>query len=752
MLKYTKKLNQGLALLIALAFGLISIPLGEVMQVKAAGSETVTLAPATILGDGATNDGNTDGTSTTQIENPETIKVTIAEGGNLLDGTVLVDGMPVKDGQVTVEQKDTHDIRFQVAFGSAVGEIFVNSTSCKITDLGEDKLQVTVPDAESYTIKLTEGQSDDLTIMWSYKQEDADKDFYVENGKVELISVERNGETVYDSSTAGENISIDNEGGWVALKRGDDVTIKLIPDYGYQVKSVIVNDVDTLQPQASVSTFLLENIQGNMHLKGMFIKQEDVINNSSDVFGKVKIANGENAASSGNLELNIADDEQASNGVVISDILDNKSAEKVGTVDITLDNVVSKGNGQSGEAGNWTTGITEFNKPIKVSLTLENASLAENEEYVVLRKHADEDIAVINADFNKDTKEIEFETNKFSTYIVAKKTNTTTPEAHIHTYHKERYGYDDTNHWSICDDPNCPDADKGKTDVDAHVMIHTKNGIRCTFCPYEKDGYSGQPTQPLKVEDITNSVLIPSKNLINVKITTVDKALDEIMGISSSEKIQGVNVWLESENISNTVSATEKQLIGKKKGSAELGMYIDLSLYKRVGTNEPAKVTDLNGNLQITVDLPEDIIKADRTYGAIRVHNGEAEKLPVTFDIKNRTATITTNGFSTYAIVYEDKPEDTDDSDTDDNPTGTNVNPTTANVNPTIANIAPTIANVDSTSTDVDPTSTPGPTNGTETTDISESPKTGDSSNIILWASLATVLALGILTFRKKRI
>lgn len=647
-----------------------------------------------------------------EIKNPETIKLTIAEGGNLLEGSVLLDGKPVKDGQVTVEKKANHDIEFQVAFGSAVGKIYVNDVSCEITDLGMDRLQVTVPDAPSYTIRLTEAQSDNLTIMWSYKQEDKNTDFYVEHGKVELVSVKRGDEIVYDENSSSENISIDNNGGWVALKRGDDITIRLIPDYGYQVKSVVVNDVDTLQPQNSVSTFLLKNIQGNMHLRGMFVEQADTINNNSAVFDAVKIANGANAVSSGNLELNIKDDEQASSDLDVAGIL-NHSAEKVGTVDITLDNVVSKGNGKSGTDGNWTTSITEFSEPIKVSLTLGDADLGENEEFVVLRKHGNEDVAVINADFNETTKEIEFETNKFSTYVVVKKI--TTPEVHVHTYTTTRK-YDDTNHWYECTAPDCPDADKGKKGVEAHVFISLGHGKEsCMDCAYELGGYSGQATTPEKIQDITNSEIIPVKNQVTVGINTGNKSLAEIFGISDSEKSQGVNVWLKSEDITNTVSSNDKQLIDNKKGSAKVGMYLDLSLYKKVGTDDPTKVTDLNEQIEVTVDLPASLIKDNRTYGAVRVHNGEAEKLPSSYNAGKLK--IKTNGFSTYAIVYEDVPESTN--------TGS------------------------ATDTGNTTTSTSGNTTSTSNTGY-KSPKTGDSSNSMLWAFFAIVFVVSAVIVKKK--
>ena len=288
-------------------------------------------------------------------------------------------------------------------------------------------------------------------------------------------------------------------------------------------------------------------------------------------------------------------------------------------------------------------------------------------------------------------------------------------EVHVHTYTTTRK-YDDTNHWYECTAPDCPDADKGKKGVEAHVFISLGHGKEsCMDCAYELGGYSGQATTPEKIQDITNSEIIPVKNQVTVGINTGNKSLAEIFGISDSEKSQGVNVWLKSEDITNTVSSNDKQLIDNKKGSAKVGMYLDLSLYKKVGTDDPTKVTDLNEQIEVTVDLPASLIKDNRTYGAVRVHNGEAEKLPSSYNAGKLK--IKTNGFSTYAIVYEDVPESTN--------TGS------------------------ATDTGNTTTSTSGNTTSTSNTGY-KSPKTGDSSNSMLWAFFAIVFVVSAVIVKKK--
>ena len=52
-------------------------------------------------------------------------------------------------------------------------------------------------------------------------------------------------------------------------KRDDVVTIKLIPDYGYQLSGASINGV-TLAPQTEVSTFTFKMPDTNVHFKGIF--------------------------------------------------------------------------------------------------------------------------------------------------------------------------------------------------------------------------------------------------------------------------------------------------------------------------------------------------------------------------------------------------------------------------------------------------------------------------------------------------
>ena len=88
-----------------------------------------------------------------------------------------------------------------------------------------------------------------------------------------------------------------------------------------------------------------------------------------------------------------------------------KGATSAQAIDLTLDQIVSKGNGT-----NWENNITEFDKPITLNIELEDYDA--NYDYTVVRNH-DGDIAELETSVADGS--ISFKTNRFSTYVIVKK-------------------------------------------------------------------------------------------------------------------------------------------------------------------------------------------------------------------------------------------------------------------------------------------------------------------------------------------
>lgn len=111
---------------------------------------------------------------------------------------------------------------------------------------------------------------------------------------------------------------------------------------------------------------------------------------------------------------------------------------------------------------------------------------------------------------------------------------------------------------------------------------------------------------------------------------------------------------------------TEKEKIQNAVKDATIGKYFDISiLVKGEDGNTLDKITDLSKGVKFTIKIDENLKKDmkegyEREYKVIRVHNGEVEVLETTVNGEN--IEFYTDKFSTYAISYEDKKIENDNS------------------------------------------------------------------------------------------
>lgn len=252
------------------------------------------------------------------------------------------------------------------------------------------------------------------TITWAYDVRHG-KDAYLEHGTAEIIAV--NGTPVAKLPVDPTNFATNagnKDGGHFAADPGDKITIKLTPDYGYQLSGVKLNGGAMLEAQKDVSTFTFTMPNTSIHFKGIFTKSEDAVVTTGNTVKNAAIANGANAANSGNLELKVSDNTDYNTAAATALVSDAVAAE---AVDLSLNQVVSKGNGT-----NWETGITEFEKPITLSLALKDYDA--NYDYTVVRNHNGKLTALDTTAINGT---VSFATNQFSTYVIVKKEKSKTP-------------------------------------------------------------------------------------------------------------------------------------------------------------------------------------------------------------------------------------------------------------------------------------------------------------------------------------
>ena len=435
-----------------------------------------------------------------------------------------------------------------------------------------------------------------LTVTWAY-DDTYGEDGRIEHGTAEIIKI--NGQDVSQMTFSNfANNPGDKSGGHLAVKRDDVVTIKLIPDYGYQLSGASINGV-TLAPQTEVSTFTFKMPDTNVHFKGIFTQTSDEINTSATKVSSASFENGANAAPSGNLRLTVADSNEDTTNA-LAQVANAVSAE---AVNLTLDQIVSKGNGNS-----WETPVTQFSQPVKMKLKVADYDTAAG--YEVVREH-NGNLTKLTTSMSEDGT-LTFETNQFSTYFIVK------------TAKKADNGNAKTENSSNTSSTTASSA-AGSTD----------NAITA-------QSVSGEGVPAINIASATDQLL----NLAKL-------SEDENKAVKAGNKTQFV---LSASG--TTPTKEEIALIQSVLGNNVIGQCLNLNLTFKISGREDRQITDLSAPMYIAITIPQNLVNHDssieRIYRIVRIHDGVATLIDGTYDAATNQFTFATDGFSTYALVYED--------------------------------------------------------------------------------------------------
>ncbi len=435
-----------------------------------------------------------------------------------------------------------------------------------------------------------------LTVTWAY-DDTYGEDGRIEHGTAEIIKI--NGQDVSQMTFSNfANNPGDKSGGHLAVKRDDVVTIKLIPDYGYQLSGASINGV-TLAPQTEVSTFTFKMPDTNVHFKGIFTQTSDEINTSATKVSSASFENGANAAPSGNLRLTVADSNEDTTNA-LAQVANAVSAE---AVNLTLDQIVSKGNGNS-----WETPVTQFSQPVKMKLKVADYDTAAG--YEVVREH-NGNLTKLTTSMSEDGT-LTFETNQFSTYFIVK------------TAKKADNGNAKTENSSNTSSTTASSA-AGSTD----------NAITA-------QSVSGEGVPAINIASATDQLL----NLAKL-------SEDENKAVKAGNKTQFV---LSASGM--TPTKEEIALIQSVLGNNVIGQCLNLNLTFKISGREDRQITDLSAPMYIAITIPQNLVNHDssieRIYRIVRIHDGVATLIDGIYDAATNQFTFATDGFSTYALVYED--------------------------------------------------------------------------------------------------
>lgn len=474
-----------------------------------------------------------------------------------------------------LEKKDEYEIQFDKAQNAGTSE------DTAITVNGTQHIQI---DRKC------------LTVTWAY-DDTYGEDGRIEHGTAEIIKI--NGQDVSQMTFSNfANNPGDKSGGHLAVKRDDVVTIKLIPDYGYQLSGASINGV-TLAPQTEVSTFTFKMPDTNVHFKGIFTQTSDEINTSATKVSSASFENGANAAPSGNLRLTVADSNEDTTNA-LAQVANAVSAE---AVNLTLDQIVSKGNGNS-----WETPVTQFSQPVKMKLKVADYDTAAG--YEVVRGH-NGNLTKLTTSVSEDGT-LTFETNQFSTYFIVK------------TAKKADNGNAKTENSSNTSSTTASSA-AGSTD----------NAITA-------QSVSGEGVPAINIASAADQLL----NLAKL-------SEDENKAVKAGNKTQFV---LSASGM--TPTKEEIALIQSVLGNNVIGQYLNLNLTLKILGRADRQITDLSAPMYIAITIPQNLVNHDssieRTYRIVRIHDGVATLIDGNYDAATNQFTFATDGFSTYALVYED--------------------------------------------------------------------------------------------------
>ena len=475
-----------------------------------------------------------------------------------------------------LEKKDEYEIQFHGAT-QAVG----TSEDTAITVNGTQHIQI---DRKC------------LTVTWAY-DDTYGEDGRIEHGTAEIIKI--NGQDVSQMTFSNfANNPGDKSGGHLAVKRDDVVTIKLIPDYGYQLSGASINGV-TLAPQTEVSTFTFTMPDTNVHFKGIFTQTQDEINTTGTKVSSASVENGANAAPSGNLRLTV-EDSDANTTNALAQVENAVSAE---AVKLTLDQIVSKGDGT-----NWENPVTQLDQPVKMKLQVADYDTAAG--YEVVREH--------NGNLTKLTTSVSengtltFETNQFSTYFIVK---------------------------------TAKKADNGNAKT-------------------EKSSNTSSTTASSAAGSTDNAITAQSVSGEGVPAINIASAADQLLNLAklSEDENKAVKAGNKTQFVLSASGMTptkeEIALIQSVLGNNVIGQYLNLNLTFKISGREDRQITDLSAPMYIAITIPQNLVNHDssieRTYRIVRIHDGVATLIDGNYDAATNQFTFATDGFSTYALVYED--------------------------------------------------------------------------------------------------
>lgn len=337
---------------------------------------------------------------------------------------------------------------FAMAPGTLMTELVINGQA--ITNLPrtsaelqahyiDHRVEIAVNDidkANTYNIEITArypNSSEEFmgNFLWDYNPQGyTSPEDKILNGTLAFVQAEYDGHVyttpdevnalggvyIWRDAPRKKNYTEEREGcGEAQFPKGTILTVKIIPDAGYQLVDFGING-GVFEPQEEIGTYSFEVNGGPFHLQANIQQVDDVVKTKSDKISAGAINLGEEQSMAiGTARLDVKDIELTEDQ--ISNFEEAADGYKVKNyLDISLYNTVYKGT----SAQSWDTQVKNLDNEAEIILQLEDD--VNGEDIVVVHEKHDGTYEIIPTEYLKEYNAIVFKTKSFSNYAIATKT------------------------------------------------------------------------------------------------------------------------------------------------------------------------------------------------------------------------------------------------------------------------------------------------------------------------------------------
>lgn len=398
---------------------------------------------------------------------------------------VFINGVSCNGGGSSIAYddrgRDTVDFTFETMWHEKFYEdIVINGETYNVSDYldfddrdqwlianhGSQTLSFTIEGVEkkdTYNIVVKHGGNNGkryfANFLWTADPDQADGPNYIGNSKLEFVKAvyevggttytvtgdQINGNIVHEGEhdnyhsedgflTYGTTAGVSFDDGALTLPGSSEITMRVVPDYGYQVTSVNGNyDFSTTDDGVSLFTLKLPE-EFNGYFTATVEKVDNTVTPTSEKVKSGDIELGENAATdikNGTVRLSVEDIELSSDK--ITDFQEKASEAGDYTIsnylDINLDKVLYRGTSDSV----WSEQIHHLTDKALITLQLEEGVDANNIVIVHNIDNGDEFEIIQIESYDPETNTITFYTDSFSNYAIATKGEESTADEQAKT-------------------------------------------------------------------------------------------------------------------------------------------------------------------------------------------------------------------------------------------------------------------------------------------------------------------------------